>query len=184
MSILVLFHKLKWKISNQRIMKILPLWKKVKKKKMLQFLLKQHRIDKFTPSETEKKFLGRKKIKMTIYITTESPNRYSHKAIFSKIPFWGDFQIFKIEFFCHFWFSIKTKFFLNYKLTFVFPKKFLHYSITNTTGNFFFGGEGGSKIFKTHCFRVTGSNILVVKNTVFWPQKIFLKEIPLFDQWL
>ena len=45
------------------------------------------------------------------------------------------FQIFKIEFCCYFWFSIKQKIFLNYKLTFVLPQKILgqyhKYSINN-----------------------------------------------------
>ena len=43
------------------------------------------------------------------------------------------------------------------------------------SGNFFFGG--GSKIFKKHCFRVRGPKFLVVKNTVFWPQKFYQRQI-------
>ena len=46
---------------------------------------------------------------MKNYITTESPNRYFHKAIFSKIPNWGvlrDFENFNYILFCHFWFFL------------------------------------------------------------------------------
>ena len=46
---------------------------------------------------------------------------------FSNLEIWsflGDFQIFKFNFFCHFWFPIKTKFVSQSKHTFVLPKQF------------------------------------------------------------
>ena len=106
--------------------------------------LKQPRMDTFSLSEAVKKFLG-EKMKTTNRIATKSPRKFSHKAIFSKCSnlthFW-DFQIFKTIFFCHFWFPIKKNFFLNYKLTFVFPKKFiaLYHKYSQNCGYFYGGG--------------------------------------------
>ena len=45
----------------------------------------------------------------------------------SNLTFLGGFSNFQNWIFCHFWFSIKSKFILNCKLTFVSAKKFLDY---------------------------------------------------------
>ena len=77
-------------------------------------MLKQHRIDRFSPSETGKKFLGRKKLKWQSTsqqkVQTDTPTKlFSQKC--SNLTFLWGFQIFKIEFFVIFGFPSKNNFF-------------------------------------------------------------------------
>ena len=92
-------------------------------------LLKQHRIDRFSPSKTTKNFLGRKKLKCQSTsqqkVQTNTPTKLFPQKIL-KFDLLGGFSNFQNWiFFVIFGFPSKKVFFLNYKLTFVSPQKFL-----------------------------------------------------------
>ena len=88
-------------------------WSKIMKNTLV--FLKQPRMDTFSLSEAVKNFLV-EKMKTTNRIATKSPSKFSHKAtgIFSKcshLTHFGDFQIFKTNFFLSFLVSHQKKIF-------------------------------------------------------------------------
>ena len=85
-------------------------------------------------STTNQKTLKKKKMTKKITLENLSKLRGGKKTfkITQNLPFLG-FSNCKPKYFCHFWFSIKTKFYLVYKLTFVSSKKFrdLHHQYSH-----------------------------------------------------
>ena len=119
---------------------------------------------------------------MAIYITTESPNRYSHKAIFSKMlkfDLFGEFLNFQNWIFLSFLVFHQKQFFFELQIYFCFPPKISR--LTNTEKILdFFGGGGGKRHYlppppppKKYKIQKSGFANIVVK----WEHFFFIVDL-------
>ena len=106
---------------------------------------------------------------MSIHITTESPNKYSHKAIFSKMVKFDvlrGFSNFQNWIFCHFWFS--HKFFFELQTNFCFPQKISRLLVVSQIQqkSWTLWGGGGTTLFPPENQKSDFASI-IVKRKVF-----------------